>query len=278
MTNLDALISAALEAEVREVAMSVDTGRRAAQLEDRLDSVDRRRRWLWASGLAAAAVAAVIIALVVGGGLLGAERNTAPVTPPEESTVYSSENFPFPFRVTLPAWTASSSTVYGSDKTELFWNQSDCSLDSRPPQPCADDEDFKIRVLAPQWVARPAEAPTVSAAPDYADYVAYLHEMAVDGYLDISDETTTSVDGRAATVLTLSGMTDQPGAIACVSQYAARRDCGWGLLPGLAWRLAVLDQPQQVVLVWLRVNEDRADRAEALADLDQLLTTWRWTT
>ncbi len=64
--------------------------------------------------------------------------------------------------------------------------------------------------------------------------------------------------------------------MAAETPYHAARDCA-GLFPGVEWRFAVVDHAPRVVLIWLRTDEGRPNSDDAMASLDQILTTWRWT-
>jgi hypothetical protein len=77
MNDLETAITATLQANAREAAMSTDTTRESERLERRLDAIEHRRRSVWV-GIVAAAAAAVI----VGGVFVVAGKVSAPSPTP----------------------------------------------------------------------------------------------------------------------------------------------------------------------------------------------------
>jgi hypothetical protein len=88
-------------------------------------------------------------------------------------------------------------------------------------------------------------------------------------------EVTTTIDGHPATIMTATTDTALDGSLGCQNDGMDAADC-FGLQPGLALRLAVVDVDGTLLLVWARTIEDSSDRSEVFADFEQMLASLRF--
>ncbi|MGW2940003.1 hypothetical protein ACWDA7_52165 [Streptomyces sp. NPDC001156] len=132
----------------------------------------------------------------------------------------------------------------------------------------------KVRFLLPAVVYRPGGSGSPEKPPStYKDYVAYLHEQA--GYhANWRDEKTTTVGGRAATLLT--GTTNEPmdGSFGCpTAEGDPDKDC-FGLQPDYEFRVAVIDAPSRPLVAWTPVDVTRVfDSSPAFRRFEGVLQT-----
>jgi hypothetical protein len=165
---------------------------------------------------------------------------------------YVSEQFAPAVEVTVPAWL---STAPDTDESNfLTWVGTD------------EHVDRAVRFLLPVEVYEPGSA---AATPVPEDYLSYLRSQAAHG-ARLVDETTTSVDGSLATILTGTTPTTLDKSLGCPAVNTPAPDC-FGLHAGLALRLAIIDLGDRTLVVWARVTEDSADAAEVFADFGQML-------
>jgi hypothetical protein len=170
---------------------------------------------------------------------------------------YQSQRFVTPLEVTVPAWLPA---VPDTDEPNfLTWIGTDASFDRA------------VRFLVPVNVYQPGSA---AATPPPDDYLSYLRGQVTYG-AQLADETRTSVGGMPTTIVT--GTTGAPldGSLGCPAADVPAPDC-FGLQPGMALRLAVIDVVDTTVLAWARVTEGSADTAEAFADFEQMLGSLRF--
>lgn len=276
MTELEYAITSTLRADAQEAAMTTNTARESQKLDARLDALDRsHRRRTWA--LVAAAAAAVVVA-VVGVRALGGQSSGEVIAPvPQVGKSYSTSSFVIPFTVTLPAWTNGIAPP-ARDETDrkVYWEQSECTKNGSPVA-CLDGSDLKLRFFSPVNLYRPQDGPASSPVPDYKGYVAYLTAIGATGDVIVSDLSTTTVDGRPATVMTLAPQAARYGALGCESPFDAARDC-FGLVEDdkshVFLRFAVVDAGGATpLLTWTRVNRDNPQASQAMAQFDTMLTT-----
>lgn len=197
--------------------------------------------------------ALVFVPLTACGGSDGSP--TPPTTTP--GARYTSQSFRPALEVTVPEWL--------------------------PVQPAADQPHFLtwlgegamidrgIRFLVPVTVYEPGSE-TATPAPD--DYLAHLHGQTQHG-ASLADETTVTVDGRLATIVTATATASLDGSLGCPATDVAATDC-FGLQPYLTLRVAVIDVDGVTVVAWARVSEDSADAAEVYADFEQMLASLRF--
>ena len=87
MNRLESALLAALRAEAEDAAQSVDATRAAAQVDARLDRVDRgRRRRVWVTVAAVGTTAAVVTAIVLAGRQLNQAAPEPPTGPAPSAT------------------------------------------------------------------------------------------------------------------------------------------------------------------------------------------------
>ncbi len=145
---------------------------------------------------------------------------------------YASTSFVVPFDVTPPSWLAAQPQIEQS--RFVTWEGTG--------QPA-------VRVMAPADLYRPGET-TTSDVP--SDYVSYLLGQAKNGG-HFADQTTETVAGQPATVVTATTDTSLDGSLGCPTPSTAASDC-FGLQPDLALRIAVLKVHDEVLLIWLRMD------------------------
>ena len=146
---------------------------------------------------------------------------------------YASTSFVVPFDVTPPSWLAAQPQIEQS--RFVTWEAAD--------QPA-------VRVLAPANLYRPGDTVT-SDVP--ADYVRYLLGQTKNGG-HFADQTTETISGQPATVITATTDTSLDGSLGCPTASTAASDC-FGLQPDLALRIAVVKVHDQALLIWLRMDE-----------------------
>lgn len=283
MNDFESTLVAALRQEAEEISVNVDIDKGAEQLEVRLSNAERnKRRTTWVTVGAAVAAAAAIAVVVVVVRSMGSPSSGEVIAPaPQVGKSYSTSSYPgVPFTVTLPAWTTGivppAQEEFGR---HVIWEQSECTANGARVA-CLDGSDLKLRFLAPAAFYRPQDGPTASAAPDYAGYVAHLKAIAATGDVTITGLTSTMVDGRPATVMTLAPQKSVPGSLGCESEFDVARDC-WGLpdteTDHVILRLAVIDSGGSTpMLAWMRANRSNPRAAVELAQLDTMLTSLRF--
>jgi hypothetical protein len=139
----------------------------------------------------------------------------------------------------------------------------------------AASDDNKVRFLVPVELYRPGSS-TPEAPP--ADYLTYLRGF-TQANAEISDEGTTTVDGRPATLLNLTWDPDAghpegyfDGALGCPAASAEQAEGGYGPQPDLMLRLAVVDVGDTTLLAWARMSRYDLDQSFA-AMFERMLAT-----
>lgn len=151
------------------------------------------------------------------------------------------------------------------------------------PEPAADTphllywdgsaDDTKVRFLDPAVTYAPG---TTSPMAPPGDFVGYLHQQEQNGF-ELSDETTRTVDGHPATLLTATSQ-DAPGSsydgsLGCVAADTPLEDLAgcFGVQPEYSLRLAVVDLDGHPLLAWARTSSDDPDAAGFFAEFEQML-------
>ena len=125
----------------------------------------------------------------------------------------------------------------------------------------AADANEKIRFLIPAEVYPPRRG---VPRPPPADYLAYLLRQARSG-ATFSDESTISVGGHTATLMTATTTTSLDASLGCPIAGVANPEYGgvgecFGLQPGISARIAVIDLGDGTTLVaWARTGIDAPD-------------------
>lgn len=179
---------------------------------------------------------------------------TAETTAPVNGATYATKAFDVPFDVTVPAWLPNAPSIDQPDF--VTWE--------------TPDGVRAVRALIPVAVYPPDGSGTT---PPPKDYLTYLLAQADHG-AHFTDQTQTTVGGRPATILTASSDDHLEGSIGCPEATMAAGDC-FGLQPDLSLRIAVIDDGDKTLLVWLRTNVG-VDAAVELASFDQMLASIRF--
>ncbi len=273
MNPFESALAAALEAEVQETAMSVNTDRGADELNDRMDSADRSKRqrtWL----VAAAAVVVVMVAgAAFAGSRTGGEAQQVPGAGPSPQTSaapsptageFTSTEFADPFSVTLPPWVTEVMSEPTSQTPEwVTWNR--CDTDST----CIGlSFDQFSRYYAPGKT-------TATPIKDYAGYVSYLKSLGDSGDLVVSKVSKTEIGGRPATLLTVTARTGTSviGALGCyIGGTQGSGDC-WDFGDNYPTRLAIVDTGDQPLVILTRTATDNPSGADWTAQVESMLST-----
>jgi hypothetical protein len=155
---------------------------------------------------------------------------------------YTSTTFILPLTVTVHASLASPPST--ESRHLLSWD-------------AVDSATNKVRFLAPVAVYRPP-GQTPTAVPK--DYVAYLRELTQRG-AHVDDVTTTTVDGRPATLLTVTSDADLNGSLGCPETNSDQENDCFGVQTDLVLRMAVVDVDGTTFLAWARQGKDHPDAA-----------------
>lgn len=166
-------------------------------------------------------------------------------------SAYATKTFAVPIDVTVPGWLPAEPSVEQLDF--VTWE--------------APDGARAVRVLIPVAVYPPGSA---GATPPPKDYLAFLLGQTDQG-AHFTDETKTTVGGRAATIVTATSDKLLDGSIGCPELSMTAPDC-FGLQPDLNLRIAVIDTGDKTLLVWLR-NNVGVDEAMELESFDQMLSS-----
>ena len=169
----------------------------------------------------------------------------------------------------LPSWTEHATKEDGATATATF-AEGDCA-GLNGENPCPADADLRLRLLTLHSFYRPGEA-DITTDPSYDDYVAHLDALESSGIATISDRADIAVDGRPATVMSLSTLVDAQGAIACYLTIDKAADC-MHLVAGRDSRFAVVDQGEgnPPTVFYLSLNGDAPDRDERFAEFDAMV-------
>ena len=134
-------------------------------------------------------------------------------------------------------------------------------------------EDRAIRIIAPVELYPPGSL-TPTQVPE--DFAAYLLDLDNHGAV-IGDVQQITVDGRPATVMTITTPTGLSGSLGCPSPGADADDGCFGAQPEFVLRLAVVDPDTCPFLVWQRDNAGDGQRQFDYTDFDKLLASIRFT-
>jgi hypothetical protein len=209
----------------------------------------------------------VAVALLAGAGCgarEGSDAVAAPVTAPADGTgsraarSYTTEQFAVPLTVTVDPRFDPHPAI---DSPNLL------SFDA------ATGDEEKVRFLVPTVTYVPGSS-TPEEPP--ADFLAYLHAQVPNG-LRLSEETSTVVGGRPATLLT---GTSEPGgsydgSLGCQTPDTDPGEC-FGVQPEFALRLAVVPLDSgDTLLIWARRYSDHDD-PENVRAFEAMLQTVRF--
>jgi hypothetical protein len=188
------------------------------------------------------------------GGGTGGAAHSSPST--AASHTYTSQSFALPLTITVPI---SLGTQPVSDtRTFLTWVKS----------------GNKVRFLLPAVVYRPGDGKNPEKPPaTYKGYVAFLHEQA-GHHANWQDENTTTVGGRAATLLTGTANEPLDGSFGCPTAEAdPDHDC-YGLQPDYEMRVAVIDAPHRPLVAWTTIDLTQVqDPSVAFTRFEDMLKT-----
>jgi hypothetical protein len=280
MNDLESVLSAALRDEAEEISMSVDMNKGGAQLDQRLDDVDRskrRTRWLVVAASAAAAVAVAVLAwrglsttstLPVEPGPVPSSSSPSPSSPgPSPTKGFTSTAFGVPFVADLPRWTGSLDTPNWPTSQQpewVTWN--------RCPDPATECVGLSFNRYSYVYDEKKSQYVKVG----YTSYLAYLENLRKTGLIDITDRTALTVGGRPATLFAITGRADLPSGIGCHSDTTCD-NFGDGL-QGYYTVVdpAGLDPDGAVLVIWTRAGAVAAPEKAWVEDYRAMLTGLRF--
>jgi len=196
--------------------------------------------------------------LVLASSACGDESSTTP-TPPASANArtYTSKTFAVGLTVTLPE---DLKAVANPDSSTLL------SLDSNLA------ENNKVRFVLPVNLYKPKQLKPV-APPQ--DYLAYLRGLTAQG-AKYTDETTMTVDGHAATLMTGNSAEPLDGVLGC-AEVNTPADACFGLQPDLSLRIAVIDVGGKTLLAWARTEQGAVDVPAFFAEFETMLKGLKFT-
>ncbi|MGY4772329.1 hypothetical protein ACXC9Q_35940 [Kribbella sp. CWNU-51] len=210
-----------------------------------------------ASGRWVAAILAASL-LVLASSACGGDSSTTPTpTASASARTYTSQAFADGFTVTLPEDLKAAANP--DSVTLLSW---DSNL----------AENNKVRFVLPVNLYMPKQ-PKPVALPQ--DYLAYLRGLTAHG-ATYADETTTTVDGHAATLMTGNAAEPLDGVLGCAEINTPAEDC-FGLQPDLSLRIAVIDVDGKTLLAWARTEKGAADVPAFFAEFETMLKGLKFT-
>jgi hypothetical protein len=190
---------------------------------------------------------------------------------------------------TSPAAASSIETAAGEYSTAQFAVPMTVSVGTEldGPSPALDSDHLlywdgtaggtKIRFLLPAVTYAPGTGQPMSPP---ADFLGYLHAQEQHG-LELSEETTRTVGGRPATLLTATSQAapegSYDGSLGCVTAETSLDDADgcFGVQPDLELRLAVVDLGGRTLLAWARTSAGDPGAAAFYADFEQMLDSIR---
>lgn len=269
MNDLASLLSSAMHEHAQEIEMSIDTQKAETQLKESIAAA-KRRRTVW-TGLAAAAVLVVVAGVAFA--FLRPTPNAAPVTPPTPSPssqpafVLDASLIDPPLTAQLPFWTA---TAEGSDASPSGYTYVR-KICSTPTGLCTEGDDRMIHVAGISHMY-PLDS-TTSISPTYARYVQAWKDVDRLGYGTVSEVTSTTIDGRAATTMTVA-VTKAPDGLGGCEKATDRSNEGgcFGIVPGLTLNLAIVDRGAGQPPTLLYESHNTANTAEAAEVADEFRT------
>ena len=183
---------------------------------------------------------------------------TVSSSPAPSVSTYASTSFVVPFDVAPPNWLDPKPTIEQSNF--VTWEALH--------QPA-------VRFLAPQTVYRPGERNDTAVPKDYVSYL--LGQTSVGAHF--SDQTTVTIGGQTATVVTATTDESLDGSLGCPSKGMLAAAC-FGLQPEYSLRIAAAQVNGKTLLIWLRSDTimSSADAASTIASFDAMLATLRFST
>jgi hypothetical protein len=205
---------------------------------------------------------AALVALA-GCGTAPASGTTPVASTSEGAAAYSTSQFAVPLTVSVGSELDGPSPAADTAHL-LYWN--------------GTAGGTKVRFLVPAVTYPPG---TAQPMPPPEDFSAYLHAEEQHG-LELTDETTRTVGGRPATVLTASAQDAAEGfydgSLGCVAAETSPDDpdgC-FGTQPDLHLRLAVVDLGDTTLLAWARTDAGDPDAATFYAEFERMLDSVRF--
>jgi hypothetical protein len=265
MNDFASVLTAALQKDAKETEMSVDMQKAETQLKESIAAA-KRRRTVWAGVLAAAAV--IIIVAGAAFAFLRPTTKAGPVAPSPSTSPSAQVLFPFtaqmtpPLTAQLPAWVARAE-VFSNGAGGATFAQTNCDA---PSGLCADGQDRRIDVLPIRHMY--ALDSDTSISPTYAQFVAAWSDVQRLGYGNVTDVTTTTVDGQRATTMRVALTKPVNGLAGCESATAKKNEGGcFGLVPGVTLDLAIIYRGagQPPTLLWESHNSTNKAETEAIA-------------
>lgn len=175
----------------------------------------------------------------------------ATATSSPSAVTFASQSFVVPFSLRVPSWLPARP---GTEQTTFVsWD--------------ANDGARKVRLMAPVSIYRP-DATSASALPkNFTKYFLGLRSQGVT----FADESTTTIGGHPATVVTATTSTSMDGVFGCPTDHLAAADC-FGFQPDLVLRMAVIDDAGRPLLFWLREDADPKPAPDTVEPLAELLS------
>ena len=204
-----------------------------------------RMRWI-----SSALVIATLTAIPLG----CSANDESPTVPPSSapsSANFTSQEFSVPFTVALP--------------------------NSLKPQPSEDTKTLiswgavtgqnGVRFLLPVVVYPDSKTPQ----PPPKDYPSYLRGLVSAGATYV-DQSTTTVAGQQATLMTGTTTRALDGTLGCPAETTPVETC-FGLQPDLALRIAVVNLNGRTLVAWARTQQGDAGAPEFFAEFEAMLHT-----
>jgi hypothetical protein len=243
--------------------MSADMQHAERQLQETIRSADRQRR-MWV------AVAAAAVAVVVVGVALAVNRPPAqPAQPPPAPTQKVRLTGPIPFdklspplTVRLPQWITSADNDLNFRAGEGYSQH---------------DGDRAVRLFSVGYLY-PLDATKITK-PTYATLVQDWKDIQTHGYGNVTDVATTTVDGKAATTMTVRTKRQADAFVYCEAATSQRTDpnaCA-GVFGGRNYHVAIVDQgtSEPPTLFWESSTTDfTANAANSNAALASEFAAW----
>ncbi|MFG1816853.1 hypothetical protein ACGFIF_24060 [Kribbella sp. NPDC049174] len=127
-----------------------------------------------------------------------------------------------------------------------------------------------VRFLLPVVVYHPDGT---TPQPPPKDYPSYLLGL-VNAGATFVDQSTTTVDGQQATLLTGTATRALDGTLGCPAATTPVQAC-FGLQSDLALRIAVVNLDGRTLLAWARTQQGDADAPEFFAEFEAMLQSLR---
>ncbi len=250
MSTFEQTLATALHDESREISMSVDMSDGYEIVEQRMDSVDRRRRvWTWVG--VAAAVAAVVVAAV----LVRPAASPAGLVEPASGPEFRTTQFQPGFTANLPAWVAEVMSRPTDETADtVTWNR----CEGEPV--CIGLDAYTIRHLE-----RDSTQPAT-----YDGYLTHLEGLRQDGAFAVTDSRALTVDGRPATVLTMVTVGGTADGMGCFSVLRCQ-----DFYERNVARYAVIDTGGAPLVIGMRTFSANPQGQQWIDQLEGMLATMR---